>query len=522
MASRRQRKGNMRRETRRMKGGQWWKPAFMKTPEQKVANAQAAYNKAAMDSDRMKLVSAKEKYEEAEAAADQARLNASLSAKNPMRTSVLPSPVVVGPAASVASRFSMPSIPASWTAARAPAVDPSMKTSVGFLKTVVEGKNWARATADPADPAKFLFAEEPELDKNGKPSDDRFWTGKAGVSEKRVEVGLPGVYYNQDFEEYNTKSPIWTTFKEEKNGAVKWYEPKNLVKKISKGRFFGKTPPDIKNTMKAFKNSYLSKQKNDYTRRYDAAMAKAKGEWAKIAALKKAELDQAHSQMTKEYKAYLAALQKDVEAAYTQSSKDLAMTKRVELDTAATEFAKAQGYNPGKMIMSGNVTKDVKLMNAMMAAAAAAKVAAPAASTTSGSAGPLSSLLAGFRAPTAAGVVANTAAARRRASNTSGTPSGAPPPPPPTPPETPQPLHISTPSESILGGLELPTPMTLGGTPPAPPIAASANASVPPANAAKPPTAPPAGGPRPGEPGGEILGGGRRKSRKNRKSRSRR
>jgi hypothetical protein len=502
----------MRRETRRMKGGQWWKPSYLKTPDQKVANAEAAYNKAARGFDQMKIGQAKNALAKAKGERDEAAVKAkakaanppgpSFTGSNPMRQSA----AVVGPAAPVASRFSIPSLPASWTAARAPPVDPALKTSVGFLKTVVEGKNWARATVDPADGSKYLFTDEPEKGKNGNPSDDRFWTGKAGVSEKRVEMGLPGVYYNQDFEEYNTQSPIWTTFKEEKNEGVKWYEPKNLVKKISKGRFFGKTPPDIKNTMKAFKNSYLSKQKNDYTRRYDAAMAKAKGEWAKIAAAKKKELDQAHSQMTQEYKAYLAALQKDVEAAYTQSAKDLAMTKRVELDTAATEFAKAQGYNPGKMIMNGNVAKDVKLMNAMIAAAAAAKVAAPVAAApvvaVSGSAGPLSGLLAQFKAPAVVAAVAS-----RRASNASGAPSGAPPPESPLPP-----LSIS--SEPVLGGLELPTPKNQGSpsSPPPPPPAAGApsSAAVPAANGAKPPAAPE---------GGEPRGGGRRKSRKNRSRR---
>lgn len=519
----------MRRQTRRMKGGQWWKPSYLKTPDEKVANAQAAYNKADRGFDQMKIAQAKNALAKAKGERDEAALKAKAKAANPppapgspftqwnpMRQSALPSPAVVGPAAPAASRFSMPSmpsLPASWTAPRAPPVDPALKTSVGFLKTVVEGKNWARATVDPTDEKKFLFADEPEKGKNGNPSDDRFWTGKAGVSEKRVEMGLPGVYYNQDFEEYNTQSPIWTTFKEEKNEGVKWYEPKNLVKIKSKGRFFGKTPPDIKNTMKAFKNSYLSKQRNDYTRRYDAAMAKAKGEWAKIAAAKKTELVEAHSQMTKDYKAYLVALQRDVEAAYTQSAKDLAMTKRVELDTAAMEFAKAQGYNPGKMKMRDNVAKDVKLMNAMIAAAAAAKVNASAAAApvvaapaaVSGSAGPPPDSLAQLRAPAAASVVAN-AVASRRPSNASGAPSGAPPPESPHPP-----LHINVPNEPVLGGLGLPTPTNQGPPPPPPPAAAAASsAAVPAANGAKPPAAPE---------GGEPRVGGRRKSRKNRSRR---
>ena len=453
MASRRQRKN---RSTRKIatRGGSWLFP----TPGEKVTIAKAALNKALKGADRMAILKAQNAYDSATknlGIPAEPKAPSVFSGMNPMRgislpsTSGLPSP----------SRFSMPAMP-KFSYTPKPSVDPSLKTSTGLFKSVIEGKNWARATPNPKENAKntekFMFAEEPET------SDDRYWSGKPGVSEKRVEMGLPGVYYNQEFQEYNTKPPIWTNFK---NASGKWIEPKNVPRITTKGRFYGKTPPDVLNTLKAFKNSYLSKQKNDYTRRYNTKMAKAKSEWAKIAADQKKDIEKTLSLMTKEYKDYLGTLQKDVEAAYSQQMRDLQMTKRLELQEAADKFKVEHGFNPGTLTITGNTKKELKLMNAMKAAAAAAKGAA------------LSAPLPPSGTPSAGTGLGDLLGFAKGAATPPTTPVA-------TPTATPKPEEEKPAEEA-----EKPAEASLEEVV----LEAAANASVPPANGAAPPAAPSGG-----------------------------
>jgi hypothetical protein len=346
-------------KTRRMKGGQWYNPfsrKVMASPQQSNATFRVVnpmrqptptVPASFMSADEIKA-----------ARASATGKNTFVSRYNPFgpRTHAEPSSVE-NPRApkSVVQRYSP----------FAPATPSEYKTSIGLFNSVSEGRNWERPTYTPNAPEgqKYSF-------KNEQHPNDKYWSkNHKGISNTRSKRGLPDAYYNYQFDEYNTKSPAWSSFKNDKG----WVKPEDIIrlKKTSQGRFYATEPRRVRNTFKAFQNSFIKRQVNDYTRRFKNHTVKAQKKWTDTIAAKTRSVKQKLDEYDKEYKAYVNTLLADVKKAYDASVESQFALSRLELEKEAVQLEKETGWRPGTQAKPENETKgkNVRLTNALKTAA---------------------------------------------------------------------------------------------------------------------------------------------------------
>ena len=479
MASRRQRKAN-RRSTRRQSGGVTW-PSFLRRADPLTATTQAEMAKA--------LAAPKESSSwfsrfrgSTGAAGTRASVNPLITAGSGAAGSgAAPPPVTAGSAGALAApppvasgsgasswRSYLPSLP------RQQAVDPTLKTSTGLFKSVVEGVNWVRANKNKKipgdiDPAKSTW--------------EKVNVGANGVRDKK---GLPGVYSNMEFSDYD---PDEYKNLKRKNGT--WIsKPESLTPISAYGRFYGTTIPALGKTIESFKASYKKKRNSNYTRRWAEHEAKAKIAWERQDTAARDAVDADLTAMDGDYKKYLAAVKARIDSAYIAQKTDFLKKSRIAREKARVAYIKDAGYTPpvikqdqnddnllppeqtfvksltnASTIPVANVkVSELKFLRnaaaaaaARNAAAAVAAAATPAAVGAGGLAGALSSVAsvltgaASPAAPAAAAAAAAPAAAAAAANAPAGDASpepasplplpnpnslaaGSPPPPPPPPP----------------------------------------------------------------------------------------
>lgn len=312
MASRRQRKAN-RRFTRRQSGGLW---PFSKPVDPAAAERARALAPTPASSTTWML--------------------------NPMLRGT---PSAAAPAAAPRPWFPTPSMPSLPSLTRQPPVDPTKKTSIGMLKSVVEDVNWVRAN-------------NKNVIKGAETGKEKWAKGAAGVNRARSQTGLPAIYSNMEFNDYDRIA--YDELK--KNGT--WFNNLNkLPLKAGHGRFYGRDHPDLLKTIESFKASYKKQRNRNYTRRWAEHEVKAKRDWE--AQNKEAE-NKVYADTRKmytDYQAYLTEVTKRINDAYTKQVDDFLKKSHISRQKAADDFAVTNGYTPQKIERNGN--RDNHLTNSL-------------------------------------------------------------------------------------------------------------------------------------------------------------
>ena len=457
MASRRQRKAN-RRSTRRQSGGVTL-PSFSSlfrradpltaTSQAEMARALAAPRKSSISNYLPRLPQFRASIGAAGTPTSVSPVTGASSVAGSVAGAPAPGAAVAGAAPAAGSGASSAPAPgtaapaktgSSWRSylpslARQPAVDPTLKTSTGLFKSVVEDVNWVRANSK-------------NIIKGAQAGKEVWAKGKAGINQNRAGHGLPATYSNMEFNDYDPDE--YKNLK--KNG--KWFTKfGELTPKPGHGRFYGRDYTDLQKTIASFKESYKKKRNSNYTRRWDEHEKAAKIAWETQDKKARDAVDADLRAMDADYKNYAAAVKARIDTAYIAQKTDFLKKSRVARQKAADDFAVTNGYTAPKIKMNGNnsnlLTKSFKnsmieasamdpssvsvkpldflisaetaaaarapLIQAARNAAAAAAAAAPTGAGTSTIAGAFSALT-GAAAPAPA-PVANAAAANAPAAN---------------------------------------------------------------------------------------------------------